>query len=237
MSDVSLSIKYLPLDALNSLDYLKLFVYSNKNQNYYWCDDYTPEYYILQAQRGFIAVTERVKNKELLIPEIQFNYALLDFKDLHISRKVAKLLKKENLEITIDQNFELVYSGIKDSHKNCWLTPKYIDTLKEANELNRDFKAVAVYIKKDGKIPAGEIGYFIGKTYTSLSGFSLKDKCYNNYGKAQLVMLAKVLEGLNVEFWNLGHPFMKYKIDLGAKVYPRDEFLKRWEASISNKKF
>jgi len=41
-------------------------------------------------------------------------------------------------------------------------------------------------------------------------------------------MLAKVLEGLNVEFWNLGHPFMKYKIDLGAKVYPRDEFLKRW---------
>jgi Leu/Phe-tRNA-protein transferase len=187
----------------------------------------------LQAQRGFIAVTEKFKDLELLIPEIQFSYAILDFKDLHISRKVKRVLKKENLNLIIDENLDLVAKHINKTHKNSWITPKYIKTLKEANSLNKDFKAVAVYIKKDGKIPAGEIGYFIGKTYTSLSGFSLKDKKYNNYGTAQLVLLAKELEKKGIDFWNLGHPYMKYKIALGAKIYSREDFLKRWEASIN----
>ena len=74
-----------------------------------------------------------------------------------------------------------------------------------------------------------EVGYIIAKTYTSLSGFSSKDKKYNNYGTLQLVELSKYLEKNNFAFWNLGHPHMEYKKNLGAKVYSRKEFLKRWD--------
>ena len=75
---------------------------------------------------------------------------------------------------------------------------------------------------------AGEIGYKIGKTYTSLSGFSKKDKKYNNWGKLQMILLAKHLEENSFSFWNLGHPYMQYKFDLGAKLYSREDFLEKW---------
>ena len=45
-------------------------------------------------------------------------------------------------------------------------------------------------------------------------------------------MLGKWLKQNNYAFWNLGHPprkvSMRYKADLGGKVYSRSEFLTRW---------
>jgi hypothetical protein len=89
-----------------------------------------------------------------------------------------------------------------------------------------------VYIESEGNIVAGEIGYIIGKTYTSLSGFSSKQKKHNNYGTAQLVLLAQYLQEQGFSFWNLGQPYMDYKLALGAKVYERKTFLERWLSSI-----
>jgi len=79
---------------------------------------------------------------------------------------------------------------------------------------------------------AGEIGYIIGSTYTSLSGFSIKEKQYSNWGKLQMVLLSKYLDTNNFSFWNLGHPYMQYKLDMGAKVLSRIEFLERWLPKI-----
>jgi hypothetical protein len=53
-------------------------------------------------------------------------------------------------------------------------------------------------------------------------------------GTIQLTALGKWLEKSEYLFWNLGHPprrkTMKYKKDLGGKVYPRSEFLSRWRS-------
>ena len=95
---------------------------------------------------------------------------------------------------------------------------------------------VTVYIKEKNTIIAGEIGYVIGETYTSLSGFCSSEKACQNYGTAQLVLLAQCLRAKGFKFWNLGHPNMDYKIKLGAKVTPRIEFLKRWLKDSSQKK-
>ncbi len=93
-----------------------------------------------------------------------------------------------------------------------------------------------MFCKDTRRLIAGEVGYIISKTYTSLSGFSIKDKKYNNYGNLQLILLAKYLEKNGFLFWNLGHPHMIYKQKLGCKIYQRDEFLNLWTNAIKNQK-
>ena len=210
---------------------LEKLIYPNMNANYYWTDDFSTENYVALAKAGFISVTEKHQGEELLIPEIQYKYAVLDFKNLHISRKVQKLLNRKKLSIEFSTNFDEVYEGVNRLHKNSWLTEKYLKMLKEVQALDGDVLVKAVELREEGKLIAGEIGYIIGKSYTSLSGFSSKEKCYQNYGTAQLVLLAQYLEKLGCDFWNLGHPYMDYKLALGAKIYERDDFLRRWKKS------
>jgi len=63
-------------------------------------------------------------------------------------------------------------------------------------------------------------------------GFSSRVKKHNNYGTLQLVLLAQYLQKKGFSFWNLGHPHMPYKKKLGAKVYTRSSFLKRWQDTV-----
>ena len=84
MSDIQLGIYNLTYNNLRDPAYLVDVIYPHMQKNYYWSDDFSPWYYIAQAKAGFIAVTDTYEDEELLLPEIQFSYALLDFKDLHI---------------------------------------------------------------------------------------------------------------------------------------------------------
>jgi len=232
MENVHLGIHHLPYEYLNDSRLLNDLIYSNMIKNYYWSTDFSPAYYIAQAKAGFIAVTDHYEEEELLLPEIQFSYALLDFKDLHVSKKVQKLIQRNHLQIEITNNLDEVAEKINISHRNCWLTPRYLNTLKETQGMDEDFQTIAVMLREKGEPVAGELGYIIGRTYTSLSGFSSREKAYNHYGTAQLVLLAKYLEKENFDFWNLGQPYMPYKLSLGAKIYDRHTFLKRWFSTV-----
>jgi len=226
------SIDYIAYEDVIMPLVLEKLIYPNMNKNYYWSDDFSAENYVALAKAGFISVTEKHQGEELLIPEIQYTYALLDFKDLHISKKVHKLLKQKKLSITFSSNLDEVYDGINRLHKNSWFTAQYLKMLKEVQDLDGDVLVKSVELREDDKFIAGEIGYIIGKSYTSLSGFSSKEKRYRNYGTAQLVLLARYLEKLGCDFWNLGHPYMDYKLALGSKIYDREDFLRRWRKSI-----
>jgi Leu/Phe-tRNA-protein transferase len=232
MENIQLGIHNLTFDDVTNPNTLVNNIYPNMYKNYYWSDDFSPEYYIAQAKAGFIAVTDFYEDKELLLPEIQFSYAVLDFKDLHISKKVKNILHKKDLKLEISNNIDQTVQKINISHKNCWLTPRYKEMLKATQQINDNFELISIGIRDNGNLIAGELGYIIGKTYTSLSGFSSREKEYCNYGTAQLVLLAQYLEKQKFKFWNLGQPYMTYKLALGAKIYERQEFLKRWFEAI-----
>ncbi len=232
MENIQLGIHNLSYVDVTSPDILINIIYPNMYKNYYWSDDFSAKYYIAQAKAGFIAVTDYYEDEELLLPEIQFSYALLDFKDLHISRKVNKLLNDKDLKLQISHDLDEVVERINASHKNCWLTPRYLEMIKATHGLDNNFELISVAIKDENILVAGEIGYVIGKTYTSLSGFSSREKRYCNYGTTQLVLLAQHLEENGFKFWNLGQSYMTYKLSLGAKVYERQAFLKRWFSAI-----
>lgn len=226
MNQIQRDIHYLPYEALVDPHTL-IEIYADMDSNYYWSDDFSPMYYIAQARAGFIAVTETYQDQELLLPEIQYRYALLDLQQLHCSKKVAKLLRKKELNIVIDENLEEIAELIAKHHKHSWLSEQYIQTLRSTHGISKDFKVITAYIEEQGEIVAGEIGYLIANTYTSLSGFSLKEKAYNHFGTAQLVLLGRYLQTLGITHWSLGH-VMSYKLALGAKVYEREAFLKQW---------
>ncbi len=102
------------------------------------------------------------------------------------------------------------------------------------HKLNKEFKLLSIEVceNETKKLISGEIGYKIGKTYTSLSGFTTREKKYNNWGKLQLVLLNDYLKENGYKLWNLGHPQLQYKIDLGAKIYNRNDFLAKWREAI-----
>lgn len=227
-----------PIEYLSYHDFfdeeVMQYIYADTKRNYYWTDNFSAEFYIAQAKAGFIAVSMEHQDQVILAPEIQKSYAVLDFKDLHISRKVKKLLREKNLKLEIGEAFDEVQANIKKFHSLTWLNETYLATLKAVhNSEDNTLKIVTALIREEGKAIAGEFGYIIGKTYTSLAAFSSREKPYNNYGTAQLVLLAQHLEKEGFAFLNLGQPFMPYKIELGAKVYQRDDFLKMWHNAIN----
>ncbi|RXJ78770.1 hypothetical protein CRV03_01715 [Arcobacter sp. F155] len=202
-------------------------------ENYYWSDDLSCEFYIEAAKKGFITTSMYDKEEFVLLPEIQFDYAVLHFDDIKVPRKVKKLIKENNYILDISQNLEKVLDKINAYHPNSWLTQEYINILnniKINSSLYDNFNlfSIELYEKNDKKLISGEIGYQIGSIYTSLSGFTTKNKKYNNWGKLQLVLLNDYLKSNNYKMWNLGHPQLQYKTDLGAKIYNRKEFLELW---------
>ena len=205
--------------------------------SYYWSDEWSGEFYIELAKAGFISTTYEIDDRLILLPELQYQYALLDFENLHISKKVKKLISKDCYRLCVDKNFNEVIEKISSQHKYNWLKGEYVDLITDLHknhDKDTNFKILSFELvdKKTENLIAGEIGYIIGKTYTSLTGFSNKDKIYNNCGTLQLVLLAKYLQKSDFEFWNLGHPYMEYKQRIGAKIYQRDKFLDRWRKAI-----
>lgn len=224
-------IPYLDGDAAGNRAVLEEYIYPDA-RNYYWCDHFSPDTYIAFAKAGFISVSHRVNGDLVLLPEMQEEYAVLDFNDLHIAHKAAKLIQKGGYRLAINTRTEEVISSIQNAYEDCWMIGEYAELMLYLSKNNdEDFKLFSTELidETTGALIAGEIGYLTHNVYTSLSGFHNPDKCYENWGTLQLVLLGQYLESEGVRFWNLGHPHMDYKMDLGAKVLSRSDFLKKLE--------
>lgn len=204
--------------------------------NYYWSDDFRPEFYQKLAYAGFITTSMPDRDNDLvLLPEIQFEYAVLDFENLHISKKVKKLLKTNHYELRYNTCFPTILDKIEAYHQPSWLIEEYKTLMLQMHDTSlKNFELISaeLFDTRTQTLVAGEVGYIIGKTYTSLTGFTSKDKDYNNWGKLQLILLAQDLQKQDYSFWNLGHASLQYKIDLGAHILNREDFLKRWRVAV-----
>ena len=145
-------------------------------------------------------------------------------------------MNEKSYEFKINSRFTEVVEKFSSHHKYNWLKGEYVELIKSLylhNNAREKFKIVSFELvdKESNELIAGEVGYIIANTYTSLSGFSSKEKKYTNYGTLQLVLLAQHLQKSGFDFWNLGHPHMEYKKRLGCQTYSRSDFLKRWSSA------
>lgn len=231
MQQRSRSIPYITIDDVTNSDILEKYIYSNLDINYYWSDDFSIEMYIALAQTGFISVSHEHEGKLLLLPEMQEAYAVLDFKDLHISKKVATLKNRLGYRLEFNTRFDDVLTSIQTAYENCWIVGEYAQLMQTLSKhIYEEFSLFSTELidSSTGELIAGEIGYITHNIYTSLSGFHNTSKYYQSWGTMQLVLLGQHLQQEQIRFWNLGHPYMEYKTDLGAKVLTRGEFLEKW---------
>ncbi len=164
----------------------------------------------------------------LLIPKLHFERCVLDFKDLHVSKRIRKSL--DSYTLTCNNNYDNVIEQIIAYHKypkreENWIHPSLQKTLSALHKASPN-PNVQVWTfelwNKEGKLVAGEIGYRVGGVYTSLSGFHLE----NNTGKVQMILTAQWLEKQGFAFWDLGME-MPYKMHLGAHILETKEFMER----------
>ena len=228
------TIYYLSKEDIRTSNLVKDYIYTNYDLNYYWSNDFSQDFYIELANFGFISISSPNEDALILLAEMQFDYAILDFKDLHISSKVKKLLKKNSFEFKINNDFKTVLEKIEEYHENSWCTKEYKELMYKLISYKHksiNFKLHCFEVYQNNILTACEIGYVIANTYTSLSAYTNKN--YSNHGTLQLVLLAKYLEKNDYDFWNLGHSSMEYKKRLGAKIYKRKDFLQRWTNSVN----
>ncbi|MDP6980833.1 MAG: GNAT family N-acetyltransferase [Myxococcota bacterium] len=231
-------IEYIPAEILQT-DLLERLVYPNLEQTLYWSDRWDPDFYVTLARAGFICIaTDHDELGPLLIPEMQDRYAVLDWPELHLSKNLRRIIRTGRLELegislrTSDPRNHVLPRIVEQYGSDCWV----LDTYRALMEplLDDPIEGFALHgielwsTNRDEPI-AGEFGYSIGASYTSLSGFcSPADPQWRHFGTLQQVLLARTLEAQGYAFWNLGHPDMPYKHALGARPLPRAEFLGRW---------
>lgn len=214
---------------------------------YYWTDDWSADFYVRLAKLGFINITTEVPMltedrvltfAEVLAPEMQSAYAVLDFENLRVSRSMRRWMRSDacrrlDLQLRIPVSLDAVVAGISKSYGGeNWVVPRYVEILRNLENLGggENFELIPVgLVNPAGVVVAGEIGYRVGRIYTSLTGFfDRSNPVHSNTGKLQLFELGKWLAERDFAFWNLGHPYMQYKLDLGAKIVERSDFLRRW---------
>jgi len=220
-------------------DILYGHVYPDLEQTLFWSPQWDPDFYIDLARAGFISISHaHPDHGSVQIAELQASYAVLDWENLHRSGHLRRLirsgrLEEEGIELHVSSSCERVIERLIDYHRpGTWLSPPYRTLLGElsgGDQAHFGLRATELWSRKHDYLIAGELGYTIGKTYTSLSGFTTRpNRQWRHFGTLQLVMLAERLRDHGFAFWNMGHTRQRYKLALGARVIPRGDFLKRW---------
>jgi len=242
-SDDSGSIPYVTIAQLTRQ--VRDFIAEGTGFDYVWTHDWSPGFYRAQARLGFIAVAHEGPGGagNVLLPQLQFSYAVLDWPDLVMDRGVRKIIEtgrldRERIRIEVHSDPAGVLEQLAQVWgEKSWLLPEYVRLMHLlATEQERDadpgFRLLATTLLAGNEPVAGELGYAVGRAYVSLSGFLHRERTeWNHFGKLQMVLLARRLDAAGFAFWNLGHPRMEYKTRLGAKILTRRDFLPRWDAA------
>jgi len=258
---VQWSLSRLPEEYVNSSALFNILS-QDLREHYYLTKTWEPSFYAKLCYRGFVCVSYKRHDGCWLLPELQRHYSVITLQEslsldekcgtLHVSKNTRKRSKKYNLKIS--QDFKAVWKGLEDLHKGSnWVIKEYQTLFMKLAEQDEKEDGVTIGLDKtkalfcpvsvelfdiQGNLAAGEFGYTIGSTYTSLSGFSVRERQFNGAGIVQLCVLARVLEKKGYRLWNMGHPYkagktadkasMMYKKEIGANVVSRADFLSIW---------
>lgn len=152
---------------------------------------------------------------------------------VHTSKSTKK--KSKRFTMTINTDFDSVVKGCHVQHGVSWLYPPIVRAFRKMNKATQKYNedngkianpypvqlySVEVWNAETKELAGGELGYAVGRIYTSLTGFS----CEDSAGSVQLVALGHLLWSRGYDMWDLGMT-LDYKTKLGAEDMERTIFV------------
>ena len=226
---------FISLSNLVNKSELDLII-GNMRRSYYVTPCWKPDFYALLCYCGFVSVAQE---PTWLIPELQKEYAVLIFNDLYLERNVLKGMKSGRFRLEVDKRPSEVYLKITQARDSNWLGEKYwamMQSIRNGIQVGEGYFKPHTFELIDTEteeLVAGEIGYSIGRTYTSLTGFY--NPSYSSSGKVQICTMALFLASKGIEYISLGHAGMQYKLEFGGTIINRHDFLRLWNQSTSGR--
>jgi leucyl/phenylalanyl-tRNA--protein transferase len=143
--------------------------------------------------------------------------------EVHVSRSLARVLKRREYEVRYDVAFSRVIGACKAAERpgqeGTWITDEMEDAYAKLHELGY---AHSIESYLDGELQGGLYGVSIGRMFFGESMFSWR----SNASKVALVTLAERLRGQGSRFIDsqVANPLT---LSLGAREWPRPFFLAR----------
>ena len=143
--------------------------------------------------------------------------------EIHVSHSMQQLLRKQELQTTINQDFDGVIRGCstaqnRNQEEGAWLGP---DIIKAYTEMHRQGFAVSVEVWRGEELVGGLYGITLGKVFFGESMFSLVP----NASKLALIYLARTFDSLGGKLIDCQFETPHLR-SMGGRYIPYEEYLR-----------
>jgi leucyl/phenylalanyl-tRNA---protein transferase len=155
--------------------------------------------------------------------------AILELDRLHVSRSLAKVLRKQTFRITVNQAFAQVLRGCAapaPDRPSTWITE---DLLAAYEAMHAHGHAHSVEVWLDDALVGGLYGVSVGGLFAGESMFSR----VSNASKVALVELVRILRGRNFQLLDIQQA-TPHMLRMGAVEISRREYLQRLQAALQH---
>lgn len=153
---------------------------------------------------------------------------ILPLDGLHISKSLAKAMRREPFEVTVDRAFDRVMEGCAEPRGNgesTWITRGFFEAY---GRLYREGRAHSVECWRGGELVGGIYGVAAGALFAGESMFHRADDA----SKIALVMLARLLAQKGFRLFDV-QMVTPATSALGAVAIPRAEYLERLAVAVA----
>ncbi|HUO64406.1 MAG TPA: leucyl/phenylalanyl-tRNA--protein transferase [Terriglobales bacterium] len=151
--------------------------------------------------------------------------AIIDLDGLHVSRSLARTMRRGRFEIRVDSDFEGVMRGCANRPEGSWIDDRFIEVY---GALHRAGKAHSVEAWRDGRLVGGTYGVALGAAF-------MAESMFHRETDASKVALAALVQRLRERaFTLLDVQYVTPHLErLGATEITRREYERRLEHALS----
>ena len=151
--------------------------------------------------------------------------AIIELDGLHVSRSLARTMRRGRFEIRVDSDFEGVMRGCADRPEGSWIDDRFIEVY---GALHRAGKAHSVEAWRDGRLVGGTYGVALGAAF-------MAESMFHRETDASKIALAALVQRLRERaFTLLDVQYVTPHLEsLGATEITRREYERRLERALS----
>jgi leucyl/phenylalanyl-tRNA--protein transferase len=151
--------------------------------------------------------------------------AIIELDGLHVSRSLARTIRRGRFEVRVDSDFEGVMRGCADRPEGSWIDDRFVEVY---GALHRAGKAHSVEAWREGRLVGGTYGVALGGAFMAESMF------HRETDASKVALAALVLRLREREFTLLDVQYVTPHLEsLGATEITRREYERRLEHALA----